>query len=94
MTPEYARQLRHRLRRCLEGASGLPPTDVDAIEVLIDAGEWEVALETLCTQAYEYDVELGVSERERLEELGRELRVPVPYLLGDPGASSQGADGQ
>jgi hypothetical protein len=70
----------------------LPPDDLASIRVLVDAGEWVVALETLCTQIYEYDVTLRSAQRSSLTELGRALGVPVPYLLGDPWASRDGAD--
>jgi hypothetical protein len=67
-------------------AQGLPTADVESVRVLIAAGEFGIALETLCTQIYEFDVELNIGDRERLEELGRKLGVAVPYLLGDPWA--------
>src|SRR5215212_8452268 len=57
-------------------ASDLPSMDRESIEVLIAAGEWAVALETLCTQLYEYDLEPSAEERAQLEALGRELDVP------------------
>jgi hypothetical protein len=78
------------LRRALEGAAGLPPRDVDSIAVLINAGEWRLALETLCTQTYEYDVEVSEEQRSLLGRLGRVLDVPVGYLLGDPWAPAPG----
>lgn len=75
-----------RLRQAADEAAGLPPADVEQIRVLIDAGELQVALETFCTQAYEYDVELSSVQREALQALGDELRLSVRYLLGDPRA--------
>ena len=53
---------------------------------LIRAGEWGIALETLCTQIHEYDLELEVSLGEELIRLGRGLQTPVAHLLGDPWA--------
>ena len=70
----------------------LPPDDLASIRVLVEAGEWVVALETMCTQIYEYDVTLRNAQRSSLTDLGRALGVPVPYLLGDPWASRDGAD--
>jgi hypothetical protein len=70
----------------------LPPDDLASILVLVEAGEWVVALEALCTQIYEYDVTLGNAQRSSLTDLGRALGVPVPYLLGDPWAPRDGAD--
>lgn len=78
------------LRRALEGAAGLPASDVNSIAVLINAGEWRLALETLCTQTYEYDVEVSEEQRSLLGHLGQVLDVPVGYLLGDPWAPAPG----
>lgn len=71
----------------------LPPGDIESISVLIVAGEWAVALETLCTQIHEYDVLLRDAQRSSLVELGGVLGVPVAYLLGDPHASRDGTGG-
>jgi len=57
--------------------------------VLIEVGDWEVALETICTQLFEYDIELTPGERSRLEALGRDLGVSVSRLLGDPWAGDR-----
>lgn len=69
--------------------AGLPARDVDNVKLLIDAGEYVVALETLTTQIFELDVALPEGERSELEDLGQRLAVPVPYLLGDPWASKE-----
>jgi hypothetical protein len=84
--PADRRVLVDELRAALAAADGLPMADVESIGVLIDAGELGVALETLCTQIYEYDVEVDTAQRVRLEDLGATLTVTVPYLLGDPWA--------
>lgn len=68
----------------LHEVEGLPAHDIESISVLVRAGEWAVALETLCTQVYEYDCELGVDVREELLRLGVQLEVSAGYLLGDP----------
>lgn len=52
---EIACRLREEL---CEIGNELPPEDVASIRVLVDAGEWELALDTLCTQIHEYDVPL------------------------------------
>ena len=77
-----------QLRSALEAAADLPDADLDSIRELIDAGELGIALEVLCTQIYEYDVEVNGPQRSRLEALGEALSVPVAYLLGDPWAAS------
>lgn len=76
------------LRLALEAAVGLPTADVESISVLIQAGEWRVALEALCTQTYEHDLDVSDAQRSLLSRLGAELDVPVEYLLGDPWAAS------
>ncbi len=45
-----------------------------------------VALETLATQIYEYDVDIDDALRAELRRLGGEMGVAVDYLLGDPWA--------
>lgn len=79
-----------QLRSIVQGAEGLLQQDVESISVLLDAGELKVALEHLCTQIYEYDVEVSASLRAILEGLGTSFDVPVAYLLGDPWAASPG----
>ncbi len=92
MTPEDRLAQAGALRTALAAAEGLNATDRESIKVLIDAGELAIALETLCTQIYEYDVEVDTSQRARLQELGSALNVAVPYLLGDPWAASPRED--
>jgi len=75
---------REELRTVLQEVEGLPEHDVESISVLINAGEWKVALETLCTQIYEYDCDLNGEVRDELLRLGRQLGVAAGYLLGDP----------
>lgn len=80
--------LARELHRALADAVGIPAADVDSAAVLISAGEWQVALETLCTQIYEYDLEVSDGQRALLNRLGRLLNVPVDHLLGDPWADN------
>ena len=56
------------LRTVLQRVEGLPEHDVQSIVVLINAGEWKVALEALCTQIYEYDCDLPVHCQVNLRE--------------------------
>lgn len=86
MTDDVAK----RLRAALADADGLPDHNVEFIESLVQAGEGQLALDTLCTQIYEYDIEVDNAFRSRLEELGTSLEVNVAYLLGDPWATSTG----
>ena len=76
----------NQLRDAVQAAVGLTAGDIDQIMVLIDAGELQLALDTLCTQIFEYDVEITRTQRHALERLGSSLGVPVDYLLGDPWA--------
>jgi hypothetical protein len=90
MNPE---RIAVRLRAGLSAVeTELPPADVASIRVLVEVGEWVVALEALCTQLYEYDVPLASAQRASLIDLGSDLGVPVAYLLGDPWASRGGVD--
>jgi hypothetical protein len=79
-------EMKRRLRNVLSRISGIPDPERDAISVLIMAGEWEVALETLCTQIFEYDIDIDSVVRQELVDLGERTHVAVAYLLGDPWA--------
>lgn len=81
---DLSSRLADRLRDATSAAVGLPATDAGSIEVLVGAGELVLALETLCTQIYEYDIEVGSALRAELEDLGEVLGVHSAYLLGDP----------
>jgi hypothetical protein len=81
---EPSSRLARRLWEASSAAVGLPATDAGSIEVLVAAGELVLALETLCTQIYEYDIEVGRALRTELEDLGEVLGVHSAYLLGDP----------
>lgn len=85
-----AMEARSRLLDALGMAEGLPCHDVASISVLLEAGEESIALEALCTQIYEYDVEVNNLLRAELVDLGRLLGVHAAYLLGDPWADSSG----
>ncbi len=83
-----AEELRSRLRAALAKAEGLPCHNVEFIESLLSAGEEQLALDTLCTQIYEYDIEVSNALRAELEDVGSRLDVDVAYLLGDPWADA------
>ena len=76
-----------RLRRVLVRLDGLPDRDRDSIRVLVEAGEWTVALENLCTQIFELDIETDEATDDELHGLGELLDVHTAYLLGDPWAT-------
>jgi hypothetical protein len=89
LSESEAKGVAEHLRRLLYTAEdGLNASDVESVASLIDAGEYAVALETLCTQIYEYDVEVDSHLHEDLVHVGNILGVPAAYLLGDPWAES------
>ncbi len=69
-TPEDATV---RLHQVMDAAIGLTPEDVSNVESLIQAGEWLVAFETLCTQIYEWEIALSAALVRDLEDLGSAL---------------------
>ena len=74
------------LRNALAEIGGLSADDVENIAALIRVGEWTIALETICSQIYEHDLDPDMSVREELIRLGRRLKTPAAHLLGDPSA--------
>jgi len=72
------------LRAMLRDAAGLPCRDVESIECLVSAGEWELALDTLCTQMDTYGIAPSEAGLEKLLSLGEELSVDVRGLLRLP----------
>jgi hypothetical protein len=77
------RGIRERLREVLASVQTLPPQDVEKVSGLIDAGEWGLALDTLCTQVYEYDIELPPAMRALVDELAERTNVDAKRLLGE-----------
>jgi hypothetical protein len=79
---------RRDLNRAIAVAAGLglPRREADSIAIDFAAGECALALDTLCTQIVEYDLEVSPADRAHLRHLGAELGVPADYLLGDPSA--------
>jgi hypothetical protein len=72
-TPE---EITLRLHEAMDAAVGLTPDDISNVQSLIDAGEWLVAFETLCTQIYEWEIALEPEVIRDLESLGAALGVP------------------
>ena len=69
-------RMESRLRTTLRAlADALPEDDIGSILGLIGAREWGVALENLCTQLYEYDVEVPGPILDEIAELGRRMRL-------------------
>lgn len=64
-------------------ADRLPPDQLDVIGVLIDAGEWEVALEQIADVLAEDEHGLRIDERDELLGLNMQLTMGdrVPYAL-------------
>lgn len=75
-------EVNHDLRAMLRDAAELPCRDVESVESLVSAGEWELALDTLCTQMDTYGIVPSEAGLEKLLSLGEELGVDVRGLLG------------
>ncbi len=68
------------LRKVLATVRGtLPDEDVSNIGQLIDVGEWALAVEILCTQLYEYDIDVELETIQRIAAVGERLEVPAHY---------------
>lgn len=89
---DWSLRMAASLTEIVLGLADLPSDDVNNVVDLIEAGELPIALETMCTQIHEYDVDLRSEEREKLKQLGGELGVSVAYLLGDPWATKGGGE--
>lgn len=76
LTPE---EVTRRLHQVIASAHELPLHDVEQIEGLIEVGERAIAFENLCTQLYEYDIELPSALRGTLASIGRQLGVAPRY---------------
>lgn len=66
--------MREVLARSPEAPAG---ADKRFIGELVDAGEWEIALDFLCSQLDEYDLPVSPSLRSDLDALGEGLGVDV-----------------
>ena len=51
------------------------PNDVENVWELIDAGEWGLAFDILCTQLYEYDVRIDQQTYDDLAQLGQYYEI-------------------
>ncbi|MBB5801330.1 hypothetical protein F4560_001098 [Saccharothrix ecbatanensis] len=57
----------------------LPPDDARNTWELVDAGEYGIALENLCTQLYEYDIAVSGDHRQRFAAIGVQLGLDNHY---------------
>jgi hypothetical protein len=67
------------VRRVMGAAPGLTAADLEGINTLLEAGEYGVAVENLCTQLYEYDIQLSTENRRLLAQVGTRLGVASRY---------------
>jgi hypothetical protein len=75
-----SKEIEPRLRQVLrELADSLPEDDVDSILGLIEAGEWGIALENLCTQLYEYDIPIPRHLLDEIALLGHKMKLEPDY---------------
>lgn len=63
------------IRAAMDLLPGLSPPDVSSVESMLDGGEWVLAFEVMCEQAYEYDVPVSREGLDTIRALGRELGV-------------------
>jgi hypothetical protein len=77
--PLSSEELTGRLHLIMDAANGLPLSDVEQIEGLIQVGERAVAFENLCTQIYEYDIQLPSYLQDTLISVGEQLKVDPRY---------------
>jgi len=54
-----------------------PDSTVEFVGDLIDHNEYGVALKALCTQAFEYGIDLSIKEKCDLKEAARLLEMPL-----------------
>jgi hypothetical protein len=87
---QRAGRLIHRFHLIMDAIVDLPEDDIESVEELVQAGEWTVALENLCTQLYEYDANVPEETLAMIEELGRDVGVPDRYwkMLASDGQRS------
>ena len=76
MTPGDWDQIRSELEALLAKlGEDLPHQDRENVASFIQAGEFGVAFETLCTQMYEYDITPHADDLARLAAIGRGLEL-------------------
>lgn len=94
MNAPAADDLAAELRAALiEVDDQLPATDAENVTELIDAGEFGVALETLCTQLYEVDAVVSERTFQRLESIGSSMGMSAKTWAMLKPADDEGTDG-
>ncbi len=78
LTPD---EVTARLHRAMDGATGLPPDDLDQIETLIRMGEPLLAFEALCTQIDAYDISLHPDLVQQLIQVGSAVGAEKRYSV-------------
>jgi hypothetical protein len=53
----------------------LPERDIENINILIEAYEWGLALEDLCAQLHEYDVQISPLVYNRIRAAGSSMHI-------------------
>ena len=69
----------HRFHLIMDAIGDLPENDVEHVEELVQVGEWQVALELLCTQVYEYEIKVDKELLKMIAALGRDVGVQNRY---------------
>lgn len=69
MTRKPPTDLTAQFERVIDSAEVLTERDISNVRSLMAAGEWLVALETLCTQIYEWEILLEADAIQELEHL-------------------------
>jgi hypothetical protein len=73
-------EIERRLAIVISKASGwLPESQLDDMRSLNEAGEPGVALENLCVQLYEYDIQVSEEVWDELKLLGSAMGVKEDY---------------
>ncbi|MDQ0849908.1 hypothetical protein QFZ65_001846 [Arthrobacter sp. B3I9] len=68
------RDVEHALRWSLAAVQDdLRPEDVSNVRDFLDAGEPGLALDTLCTQLYEFGITVNAAIRDTLEAVGKHM---------------------
>ena len=60
--------------------TNLPARDAQNVREIAEAGEWQIAVEILCTQLYEFDVIVPKPFFAALSAVAKESRVADRYL--------------